>query len=329
MVQTLVPMSGKKKLPPKVHEKGGRYYYVHQNKWRALSRVDEGTRELHRQLAILEDLPPTTLAGIFAAYADEGMRELKAPTQKQYDYFLSGILDHTFGHLTPSEVQPTHVAQYLETRKKADAAVSGNRERACLSSVFEFAMRRGWANSNPCRGVRRNKEKPSKVMIESDDLSASMDRAPDHFARVLQFAYMTGARQTDLIDMPVSAITEAGIEYTESKTGKQVSIAWTRTLRNLVRDILKARQKAAAQPYANPYKKPREVPEHDRLLTGRYGQPLTAWGITSNMRRLGVSWSFRAIRPKAQTDAGERNVLGHTGQMRERYTRRRKLVPVR
>src|SRR5277367_3893768 len=108
-------MSGKKKLPPKVHEKGGRYYYVHQNKWRALSRVDEGTRELHRQLAILEELPPNTLAGIFAAYADEGMRELKPPTQKQYDYFLNGILDHTFGHLMPGELLPTHIAQYLET----------------------------------------------------------------------------------------------------------------------------------------------------------------------------------------------------------------------
>ena len=329
MGQTSARMSGKPKLPPKVHVKGKRYYYVHQNKWRALSRVDEGTRELHRQLAILEDLPPTTLAGIFAAYAAEGMRELKPPTQHQYDYFLNGILDHTFGHLMPGEVQPTHIAQYLEKRKKEGAAVSGNRERACLSSVFEFAMRRGWANSNPCRGVRRNKEKPSKVMIESEDLSASMDRAPDHFARVLQFAYMTGARQTDLINMPVTAITGAGIEYTESKTSKQVCIAWTPTLRKLVRDIVKAREDIISRPYANPYKKPREATAHDRLLTGRYGQPLTAWGITSNMRRLGVSWSFRAIRPKAQTDAGERNVLGHTGQMRERYTRRRKLVPVR
>jgi site-specific recombinase XerD len=321
-------MPGKKKLPPKVHVKGGRYYYVHQNKWHSLSRVEEGTRELHRRLAILEDLPPTTLAGIFAAYADQGMGELRPSTQRQYDYFLNGILDHTFGHLMPSEVQPTHIAQYLEKRKKEGAAVSGNRERACLSSVFEFAMRRGWANSNPCRGVRRNKEKPSKVLIESKDLSAGMDRAPDHFARVLQFAYMTGARETDIVNMPVSAITDAGIEYTESKTGKQVSIAWTTTLRKLVREILKAREEATNRPYANPYKR-RETPKHDRLLTNRYGQPLTAWGITSNVRRLGVDWSFRAIRPKAQTDGGDRNVIGHTGQMRERYTRRRKLVPVR
>ena len=52
----------RKRLPPKVHEKCGRYYYVHQNKWKSLSRVEEGVRELHRRLAILEDEPPKTLA---------------------------------------------------------------------------------------------------------------------------------------------------------------------------------------------------------------------------------------------------------------------------
>jgi site-specific recombinase XerD len=319
----------KKRLPPKVHEKDGRYYYVDKNKWTGLSRVSEGIRELHRRLATLTDLPPNTLAGIFAAYADTGMAELRPTTQKQYTYFLFGILDHTFGHMLPSEIDDATIAMYLEKRKKENAAVSGNRERACLSSVFEFAMRRGWAKRNPCRGVRRNREKPSKVLIESKDLSNGMDRAPDHFARVLQFAYMTGARETDIIHMPVSAITDAGIEYTESKTGKQVSIGWTPTLRKLVREIVKAREEIMNRPYANPYRKARKVPAHDRLLTNRLGRPLSMWGITSNVRRLGVDWSFRAIRPKAQTDGGDRNVIGHIGQMRERYTRRRKLVPVR
>ena len=307
----------RKKLPPKVHEKGGRYYWVDQNKWTGLSTVAEGVRELHRRLAILTDQPPNTLAGIFAAFAESALLELKPATQKQYTYFLFGRLTKAFGHLTPGEIDDSTIAQYLERRKKAKAATSGNRERACLSSVFEYAMRQGWARRNPCRGVRRNKERASKVDIESADLSAAMDRAPGHFARVLQFGYLTGAREIDCILMPVTAVTPQGIEYTESKTGKKVSIAWTPTLRHLIRDILEARSALKRQP------------DHDRLLTNRFGKPLTMWGIISNVRRLGVDWSFRAIRPKAQTDGGDRNVIGHMGQMRERYTRRRKLVPVR
>lgn len=303
----------KKRLPPKVHEKDGRYYWVHKNKWTGLSRVSDGIRELHRRLAIVSDLPPNTLAGIFAAFCESGMNELRPATQKQYTYYLFGILTEAFGHMMPSEIDDAIVAEYLERRRVAGAAVSGNRERACLSSVFEFAMRRGWARRNPCRGVRRNREKPSRTMIESKDLSKTMDKAPAHFARVMQFAYLTGIRQVDAIALTVAAVTPAGIQFTESKTGKRVQIEWTQTLRGLVREILAQRGDV----------------DHDRLLTNRFGQPLSMWGIISNMRRLKVEWSFRDIRPKAQTDGGDRNVLGHTGQMRERYTRRRKLVPVR
>lgn len=308
----------RKRLPPKVHIKDGRHYYVDKNKWIGLSRVSEGVRELHRQLAILTDQPPNTLSSIFAKFADSAdFKELKPPTQKQYAYFLFGILDKAFGHLLPSEIEDATIAQYLERRKKSDAAVAGNRERACLSSAFEYAMRNGWAKRNPCRGVRRNRERPSKVHIESEALSAGMDKAPVHFARVMQLAYIIGPRQVDIINLRLSNLTPAGIEYVESKTGKRVIHEWTPTLRQLVREILEAR--GALEPQ----------PDHDHLLTNRFGKPLTMWGIISNMRRLGVDWSFRAIRPKAQTDGGDRNVIGHTGQMRERYTRRKKLVPVR
>ena len=185
-------------------------------------------------------------------------------------------------------------------------------------------MRQGWARRNPCRGVRRNKERGSKVFIESDALSASMDEAPAHFAKVMQMAYIIGLRQIDVINARVSDITPAGIMYTESKTGKRVVHEWTPTLRELVREILEARHMAMTRQNKNP-KRQRELPQHDFLLTNRFGKPLTMWGIISNMRRLGVDFSFRAIRPKAQTDGGDRNVIGHVGQMRERYTRRRKL----
>lgn len=325
----------KRLRPPKVHVKDKRYYYVDKNKWTALSRVSEGLRELYRRLAILNDESPGNLLAMFVAYAETAMTELSASTQKQYTYFFfgteqtEGILNRTFGHLTPADVEPTHIAQFLEKAKETGGPVAGNRAKAALSSVFEFAMRKGWAKSNPCRGVRRNKERQSTVDIDTQVLAEDVERAPPHFARVVQFAYLTGMREIDAIKLTVQALTPEGIAYTESKTGKQVLHTWTPTLRQLVREILEARQEAMTRPYKNKYKKPRALPVHDRLLTNRFGNPISMWGVTSNVRRLDVDWSFRNIRPKAQTDGGDRNVIGHTGQMRERYTRRRRLVPVR
>lgn len=256
------------------------------------------------------------------------MADLAPDTVKQYRYFLFGILNDTFGHQMPSEINDGTIAQYLETRKKAGSPVAGNRERAALSAAFEYAMRNGLATYNPCRGVSRNKERGSKVYVESKDLSEVMDRAPDHFARFMQLAYITGMRATDLRLLKLSDITPEGLWYIESKTRHRVAMAWTPTLRGLVDEILAARAERINRPYANPYKKPRAPQTHGFLLINRLGNPVGKWGIISNIRRLDPGWSFRAIRPKAQTDAGERNVLGHTGQMRALYTRRKKLVPV-
>lgn len=322
-------MPQKKRLPPKVHEKHGRYFYVDKNQWIPLSLATDGTREMHRRLATLTGEAPNTLAGIFQEYADSAMLELRPSTQKQYSYFLFGILTHRLGHMLPSEIDEGTIAEYLEKRKEEDAAVSGNRERACLSSVFEYAMRKRYARRNPCRGVRRNRERASKVYIESQALSDGIDKAPPHYARILQFAYITGVRREDIMLMKISAIVPAGIEFTESKTGKHVTIGWTPTLRELSREILEARHELMMKPYANKYRKPRVPETHDFLFVNRFGKPLTAWGMSSLNRRLEAGFTFRQVRPKAQTDGGDRNVIGHTGQMRERYTRRRKLVPVR
>lgn len=324
----------KRRLPPKVHEKDGRYYYVDKNKWNKLSRVDEGTRELHRRLAVMTGQVPHTMGGIFSAFAEsDAMAELAPPTRKQYTYFLFGILNHRFGHLLPSEINTGIVAQYLQKRKKEGDGPCGNRERSCLSSAFEFAMREGLASSNPCRGVRRNKERPSKVDLNSEALSAAIDKAPEKsLARIMQFGYLTGVRREDIMGMKVDALkSPKGIEFTESKTGKKVCIEWTDTLRGLMREILEDRHALMTrQNKGYDKKRMRILPQHDFLFVNQRGKPLTEWMMQSAMRRLDVDFTFRHLRPKAQTDGGDdRNVLGHTGRMREVYTRRRKLVPVR
>lgn len=320
-------MTTRKLIPPKIHPKDGRYYYVDRGKWTGLSRIDEGLRELYRRMAIMTEQPSDTMAGIFVSYAEHGMKDLRPPTQKQYTYFLFGILMRVFGHMMPVDFDDATIAQYLETRKKKGAAVSGNRERACLSSVFDYAMRNGLAKRNPCRGVRRNKESASKVRIKSSaELSAKMDQAPAHFAKVMQFAYITGVREIDMINMELTALTPDGIRYTESKTRKPAFIPWTQTLRELVREILEARHVAMMRQNKNA-KRPRELPVHDKLFTNRFGKPIGMWQITSNIRRLNTDgWTFRSLRPKAQNDGAD---IGHGSGMFETYNKERKLRTVR
>jgi integrase len=294
--------------PPGVTVKNGRYYLVRKNKWHPLTRVDKGEIALLEAYYALTKDDPRTMAALLLAYLAEGTSDLRANTRARYRQDILSRLVPVFGAMPIGSVRPRHVAQYLERRKRAGAAVAGNRERAVLSSACAFAMRQGWLDFNPCYGVRRNKERPSNRYVEHKDLAAQLDRAPPALYHLLAVAYLTGARQTDLMAWRRENVTEKGIEYVESKTGKPRLIEWTPTLRHIVRDALR-RSKGPS------------------VFTSPRGLVWTTWGLQSAMRRFKPGFRFRDLRPKAETDAP--GVLGHTGQMQARYTRRQTVRPVK
>lgn len=290
-----------------VHPKNGSWYLVRKNKWTRLCRIAEGEAALYSALARATESRPDRLGMIFPHYL--AAAEIAAPTRREYARCLNGVLLHRFGHMRPDDLTASDVAQYLEARKKEGAPTGGNRERAALSSVYEYAMRQGWAKANPCRGVRRNKERPRRTLVSNEQLRDAMDRSPHHFQLALGVAYLTGLRMTDLIALSRDQVKDDGLHVTESKTGKRNLILWTPALRLLVQQAL-------------------ENSKCERVLTGRYGRRLTPAGIASNMKRLGVPWSFRDLRSKAASDA-DHDVIGHRGQMLGVYQRARRLRPVR
>jgi integrase len=296
-------------IAPGVTEKHGRYYLVRQNRWHPLTRIDEGEVALLEKYYELTQADPHNMAGVLLAFVKHGMTKLRPPTQKDYRRIVVTRLVPFCGHMMRNSLKPSHVAQYLAQREKEGAAVAGNRERACLSSACNYGMREGWLDLNPCYGVRRNKETPSKAYVEHETLTATIDRAPECMQDLLAVAYLTGIRQTDLRAMRPEHVKGDRLRFIESKTGKPADYEITPTLRHFIDRALK--RKGAF------------------LFTSARGLPWSEWGLQSALRRLKLGFQFRQLRPKAQTDAPDRNVIGHTGQMREVYTRAQKRRPVK
>jgi integrase len=296
-------------LPPKVHPRHGRYFYVHQNKWHPLSRVDEGTTALYKALQEFTSDRPATYGQLMALYIIRALPELKPATRPEYVRIINSRLQHHFGHLILNSLEPMHVAQYLEMRKVEGAAVGGNRERAVLGSVISWGMRFGWCTSNPCHGVKRNKESPSKRYIENQELVDVLNRAPAPLADLLAVAYLTGLRQGDLRVMTREAITPTGIRLTQSKDGKLREVSWSAPLKYFI-------ERALARS------------ETDFVFVGEKGKPYTMDGLQSALKRLDAGFRFRELRPKAATDA-DHNILGHNAQMMGVYVRRSRIKPVR
>lgn len=309
-------------LPKKVHPKNGAWYYVHKNKWTYLCRITEGEHALYAALAKVVNPAPDRLALIWPKYLAEA--DLAPDTRKKYAQFFNGVLAHYFGHMRPDDITSVDIAQYLEMRKKQGAAVASNRERAALSSSFEFAMRHGWAKHNPCRGVRRNKERASKIYVSTDSLSETYDRSSEALKHLLNGKYLSGMRLTDLMKLRRSQLTKDGIAFAESKTGKENLLEWRPGLSEVIRRAIEHGD-AIAKKITKRLPNVRPLPVH--VFVNNRGKPWTQWGVSSAMRRAKATFAIRHLRSKAQTDSAE-NVLGHDGQMRERYTKRRRLKPV-
>ena len=75
-----------------------------------------------------------------------------------------------------------------------------------LHSIFEFAIRRGWATENPCKRVEKPKadEDADIRFLDQDEVEALLRAVPDaefgHVQRVIYLtAVMTGMRQGELL----------------------------------------------------------------------------------------------------------------------------------
>jgi integrase len=209
-------------------------------------------------------------------------------------------------------LKPSHVAVFLEKRRKAGrGATAANREFAVLSSVHNFGMRQGWLEANPCIGVRRNPEKPRKRYVTNAEFLEAFDKSPEPFQDLISFAYLTGIRQTDVMNLKrTEHLKPEGIVWVESKTGKLHKQEWSDAVRFFVRRSME------------------RFPDAEYVFTNRFGQQWGVWAINSQMVRLGVSWSFKDLRAKSQSDA-EHSVLGHDAAMERLYRKVIKTRPVR
>lgn len=296
-------------LPAKVHEKNGRYYYVHKNKWHALTRIDEGLPALYNSLQEYTSERPATYGQVMVLYIIRAVPKLKPASQPEYLRIIQNRLMPRFGEMICDTLQASHIAKYLQLREDEGAPIGGNREKAVLGSIISWAMRFGWCNYNPCLGVRRNRETPSRVYVQDKQLRDVIDRASPAMQALLATAFLTGLRQTDLINLRRKNIKPDGIELVQSKDGKFRMITWSPALKHFIDQAL-------------------ERSECDHVFVGMSGKPWTVDGLQSAMRRLAPGFRFRELRPKAASDA-DHNVLGHDAQMLTRYVRAQRLKPVR
>lgn len=297
------------KRPPKIHQRGPSLYYVDKGKWHRLCRADDPEHILHRELSKILRKGTDTLNLLFDAFLTSRLPRLAITTQADYSRIVNNVLRPWCGHMHPDDLTLQDIAAYLEERDQAGRASSGNKEMAVLSSIFDYGLRIRACVGNPCRGVRRNRERARTYYVSNESLRLALRHAAPALRHLLWAAYLTGFRQQDLRDLTRDSLTPEGIKVHQSKDGKHELRLWTPSLRRLVY--------VRALPRSN----------CRYVFTNESGQHWSREAVKSAMRRLkgsaGLSWRFHDVRAKADSD--HETGLG----LMRRYNRATKLRAVK
>jgi integrase len=257
-----------------------------------------------------------TIAAYFATFMTARKGTVAASTYKGNELEKENLC-RIFGKFKPAHIRPMHVAQYMDKAIEMKRGGAANREKALLSALYQWLIRRGYAESNPCRSVSKNKSTFVKRRITDTELAEFLKFAREQsdtaalLADIAELSYLTAQRQSDILSLDRRQLKEEGIEFRQQKTGTEVLIEWTPRLRAVV-DRCLARKTLITTTH---------------VIRNSSGQRYSVQGFKAMWNRLQIAWEaagnrrfrFHDLRAKATTkllESGLRasDVTGHLSE---------------
>lgn len=253
------PMGRRRKNPdsglePRVYEKHGAFHYVHRDgTWEHLGKDKDAANRKARVFndpdglygtvvywmeRFLIDCEARVRAGTLAQRTVDDYRNAIVPSnRKDGKEALTGSLAKYFAPpMTPLEVTPRHVQQYLKIGADAGRDTQANREKACFSAFMSWLIVTSQVpglDVNPClraSGVRRNPERKRERYVTHDEYQEVWAVASRAERLLMELTYRTLQRpESDIVKWDTSHIvSEAGrykLDFVQHKTGRKHKIA--------------------------------------------------------------------------------------------------------
>lgn len=306
-------------LPPRMHEKGGRFYHVGTSLPRKWTPLGADINDARRKWAEIEAEPVLDADRTFDVVARRYVKEVmptKAPRTRSDNMKELDNLKAVFGRTPVDAITPVHVRQYLDIRG-GTAKIRANREKALLSHICNKAREWGYTNApNPCAGVKGFRESGRDIYVTDEAFQAVYAVAHSTLQDAMDVAYLTGQRPADVLKMKRADIWGDHLHIVQNKTGKHLRIAIEGELQAVIERIMTRPRKMTGK----------------TLLQNDDGTPVSQFELRSRFDRArkaaGVAFQFRDIRAKSASDTGDlahsQKLLGHQSRnMTEHYVRSR------
>jgi integrase len=166
-------------------------------------------------------------------------------------------LKKSFGHLEPHQITMVLGYEYLDACVSNKRAAKGNKEIALFQVILEFAVRKGVIDSNPLRGIRKNKTVSQQRYVTDEEIEIAYRVGKEKggsrliVALALRTAWLCVRRSVEVRAITRDAITDAGIMWKAGKVkiGKEkppVLIEWTPELRDTIQQAINIKRNHVA-----------------------------------------------------------------------------------
>lgn len=275
-----------------------------------------------RRWAELEHVEPPrdtgTLDQIFDRYEREVLPK-KAPATQSGNRRALRVLRRIFGSAPVDAITPQHIAQYRD-RRGAAVPVAANRELELLSHVYNMAREWGYtARENPCRGVRKNPEKPRDFYADDRVFQAVYAVASAPIRDAMDLAYLTGQRPADVLKMRFSDLRDGALEVQQNKTRHKLRIVLAGSQLGATIERIRGRRVTSNHLVATETGKPMTM----AMLRTRFNaaKALAQAAADSDLASRIAMFQFRDIRPKAASETSLEHASGLLGHTKQEITR--------
>jgi len=199
------------------------------------------------------------MAALVARFRDEHFPRLRKSSAHDYERLLRNyVLPHFSEHTKVRDITFANVDALHRKITKTGATYQANRVVAVLSKMFSLAVRWGWRESNPCRGIGRNREHARRRYLTSDELerlTKALAKFPDQdIADAIRLLLLTGARRNEVLTMKWEHLDLTAGTWSKPPSSTKQNEAHIVPLSAPARQLLAERmgQKAGGEAYVFP-----------------------------------------------------------------------------
>lgn len=222
----------RKDLPKRLYHYHGTYYFIEKSGRRYNLGKDYpvALRQYAELVQVSQDAPRQRLGDVMTTYVTTCLGDLKERTRADYMDAISRLRP-VFGGMWPEDLEPKHIYAYMDKR---GAPVRANREVAVLSNVMNLAIRKGLISANPCKQVKRHKEKAEGKTVTDEQIVAFKAICPDWLQVYIDLKLLIGLRQGDMLKLTMFNARDDGLYCLTGKANKPLLFSWTTALRDVI-----------------------------------------------------------------------------------------------